>query len=173
MGALEAGTSETLWEFILFHFIISSLFHIHSPYSTTRLCGSVEMFNLIYIWSCVLTNMFLCHVVTHELSFIISNLLPSSIHPHVHLNRWQERDWGSMWDVHSPVHTVGLQRWGQDKQKGLNPPPPCLVFKGLVRSSLSTPRAVDRDQDWSTSVQRPQKTAQNWRRPVLIGFLQS
>ena len=33
-----------------------------------------------------------------------------------------------------------------------------LVFKGPVRSGLSTPRAVDRDQDRSTSVQRPQKT---------------
>ena len=40
----------------------------------------VEMFNLIYIWSCVLTNTFLCHVVTHELSFLIT-VIYSSSHP--------------------------------------------------------------------------------------------
>ena len=48
-----------------------------------------------------------------------------------------------------------------------------LVFKGPVQSGLSTPRAVDRDRDRSTSVQGPQKTAQNRRKPVLIGLLQS
>jgi len=80
-GSLEAGTSENLWEFILFRFIISFLFHIRSPYSTTRLCGSVEMFNLVYIWSHVLTNTFLCHVVTYELSFLITVIYSSSRPP--------------------------------------------------------------------------------------------
>ena len=66
---------------ILFRFIILSLFHIHFSYSTTRLCGSVEMFNLVYIWSCVLTYSLVCHVVTHELSFLITIIYSSSRPP--------------------------------------------------------------------------------------------
>ena len=41
----------------------------------------VEMFNLIYIWSRVLTNTFLCHVVTYELSFLITVIYSSSRPP--------------------------------------------------------------------------------------------
>jgi len=41
----------------------------------------VEMFNLVYIWSRVLTNTFLCHVVTHELSFLITVIYSSSRPP--------------------------------------------------------------------------------------------
>jgi len=66
---------------ILFHFIILSLFHIHFLYSITRLCGSVEMFNLVYIWSRVLTYSLVCHVVTHELSFLITVIYSSSRPP--------------------------------------------------------------------------------------------
>jgi len=43
----------------------------------------VEMFNLVYIWSRLLTYSLVCHVVTHELL----SFLPSSIRPRVHLNR--------------------------------------------------------------------------------------